>query len=68
MSNDPRYILSEADYEVAMATVARLWGAKCGTPDGDRLNHLVTLIDAYETIAYPMGSPPGVPRKPIAST
>ena len=27
----------------------RLWGAKGGTPDGDRLDVLATLIDVYET-------------------
>jgi HTH-type transcriptional regulator/antitoxin HigA len=29
-----------------LAEVERLWGAKSGTPDGDRLDVLATLIDA----------------------
>ncbi|MDB5630559.1 MAG: transcriptional regulator, partial [Tardiphaga sp.] len=34
-----------------------LWGAKAGTPKGDRLDVLATLIDAYETLTYPMDPP-----------
>jgi HTH-type transcriptional regulator/antitoxin HigA len=43
--------------EAALAEVERLWGAKSGTPAGDRLDVLATLIDAYETIHYPMNPP-----------
>ena len=39
---------SEADYEAALAEVGRLWGARSGTPQGDRLDVLATLIDADE--------------------
>ena len=35
----------------------RLWGAKSGTPKGDRLDVLATLIDAYEARHYPMDPP-----------
>ena len=34
-----------------------LWGAKAGTPKGDRLDILATLIEAYETEHYPMDPP-----------
>jgi len=44
-----RPIRSETDYAAALAEVERLWGAKGGTPDGDRLDVLATLIDVYET-------------------
>jgi HTH-type transcriptional regulator/antitoxin HigA len=37
--------------------VATLWGAASGTPDGDRLDVLGTLIDAYETLHHPMDPP-----------
>jgi HTH-type transcriptional regulator/antitoxin HigA len=37
--------------------VERLWGAKTGTRDGDRLDVLATLIDAYETEHHPMDPP-----------
>ncbi len=48
MATEVKPIRSEADYEEALAEVERLWGAKSGTPEGDRLDVLATLIDAYE--------------------
>ena len=54
MGSELKPIRSEADYDKALAEVERLWGAKCGTPDGDRLDVLVTLIEAYEDKHYPM--------------
>jgi HTH-type transcriptional regulator/antitoxin HigA len=50
-------IRSEADYEAALAEVERLWGTKAGTPEGDRLDVLATLIDAYEAEHHPMDPP-----------
>ena len=47
-------IRSEADYEAA---VERLWGARSGTPEGDRLDVLATLIDAYESAHHPIDPP-----------
>jgi HTH-type transcriptional regulator/antitoxin HigA len=44
-------------YEAALAEVERLWGAKSGTTNGDHLDVLATLIDAYEVIHYPMDPP-----------
>jgi len=43
-----------ADYEKALSEVERLWGAKSGTPKGDRLEVLATLIDAYEAEYFSM--------------
>src|SRR5579884_1922486 len=54
---DLRPIRSEKDYERALAEVEELWGAKAGTPKGDRLDILATLIEAYETEHYPMDPP-----------
>lgn len=54
---DVKPIRSEADYEAALAEVERLWGAKLGTPRGDRLDVLATLIDVYESEHYPMDPP-----------
>ena len=48
MATDLKPIRTEADYEDALAEVERLWGAKSGTPEGDRLDVLATLIDVYE--------------------
>ncbi len=52
-----RPIRSKRDYEAALAEIERLWGAKAGTPKGDRLDVLATLIDAYESQHYPMDPP-----------
>jgi HTH-type transcriptional regulator / antitoxin HigA len=57
MRRELKPIRNETDYEAALAEVERLWGAKSGTPDGDRLDILATLIDAYETEHYPMDPP-----------
>lgn len=57
MKNDIRPILSEADYRQALAEAEKLWGARRSTRDGDRLDVLATLIDAYETEHYPMDPP-----------
>src|SRR6202162_2913297 len=57
MKNDVKPIRTKKDYEAALAEVERLWGAKSKTPDGDRLDVLATLIDAYENEHYPMDPP-----------
>src|SRR5215211_1459385 len=54
---DVKPIRSEADYEAALEEVERLWGAKLGTPRGDRLDVLATLIDAYESEHHPVDPP-----------
>ena len=54
---DVKPIRSDADYEVALTEVERLWGAKSGTPRGDRLDVLATLIDAWEGEHHPMDPP-----------
>jgi HTH-type transcriptional regulator / antitoxin HigA len=50
-------IRSETDYQAALADIESLWGAKLGTPEGDRLDVLTTLIDAYEAEHDPMDPP-----------
>ena len=50
-------IRTKADHKRALAEVERLWGAKSSTPEGDRLDILATLIDAYEDEHYPMDPP-----------
>ena len=47
-------IRNEADYEAALDEVERLWGARLGTPRGDRLDVLATLIKAYEEKNHPI--------------
>lgn len=51
-----RPICSEADYEAALAEVEQLMGKiKPDTPDGNKFDLLVTLVEAYEDQHYPMG-------------
>ncbi len=57
MATELRPIRSEADHEAALEEAERLWGASSGTPDGDRLDVLATLIEAYEAKHYPMDPP-----------
>jgi HTH-type transcriptional regulator/antitoxin HigA len=45
------------DHEAALQEVERLWGAKLGTPKGDRLDVLATLIEVYESEHYPVDPP-----------
>jgi HTH-type transcriptional regulator/antitoxin HigA len=47
-------IRSERDYEAALSEIERLWGSKASTPEGDRLDVLATLIEAYEVEHYPI--------------
>ena len=57
MTTDVKPIRSKADYRAAVAELGRLWGAKRGTRNGDRLDVLATLIDAYEAEQDPMDPP-----------
>jgi HTH-type transcriptional regulator / antitoxin HigA len=57
MGTDVKPIRSRRDYEAAIKAVERLWGAKAGTRDGDRLDVLATLIESYEAEHYPMDPP-----------
>jgi HTH-type transcriptional regulator / antitoxin HigA len=57
MAAEVRPIRTKRDHEAALKEVEHLWGAKAGTRDGDRLDVLATLIDAYEAEHYPMDPP-----------
>lgn len=57
MNAEIKPIRNQADHRAAMAEVERLWGAKSGTPEGDRLDVLATLIDVWETEHFPMDPP-----------
>ena len=48
MAGEVRPIRTKRDYGAALKEVERLWGAKAGTREGDRLDALAMLIDAYE--------------------
>jgi HTH-type transcriptional regulator / antitoxin HigA len=50
-------IKTEKDYEEALAEIERLFDAEPGTPDGDRLEILATLVEAYENKHYAIPFP-----------
>ena len=55
-------IRTEQDYEQTLARVDELFDAKKDTPQGDELDALVTLIEAYENKHYAIEAP-----EPIAA-
>jgi HTH-type transcriptional regulator / antitoxin HigA len=54
---DIRPIRTNADYERIFTEIEALWDAKAGTPENDRLEVLVTLVEAYEEKHFPMDPP-----------
>ena len=50
-------IRSKADYRAALKAVENLMSARAGSPEGDRLDVMVTLIEAYERKHYPLDPP-----------
>ncbi|MDU9048229.1 MAG: hypothetical protein Q3M30_05235 [Candidatus Electrothrix sp. Rat3] len=52
-----RPIKTETDYSKALKAVEKLMGAKRNTPEGDRLDVLATLIEAYEEKHHPVSPP-----------
>jgi HTH-type transcriptional regulator/antitoxin HigA len=50
-------IRTNADYERSLREIQHLWGAKEATPEGDRLDVLATLVDAYESKHFPIDPP-----------
>jgi HTH-type transcriptional regulator/antitoxin HigA len=52
-----RPIKLESYYEATLKEVERLMSAEAGQPEGDRLDVLVTLVEAYEREHYPMDFP-----------
>lgn len=50
-------IRTEHDYEAAMERIDELWGAPIGSQDGDELEVLATLVEAYEAKHYPIAPP-----------
>ena len=50
-------IKSEADYDAALEEIDRLMDAEPNTRRGDRLDVLVTLVDAYEAKRWAIEPP-----------
>jgi HTH-type transcriptional regulator / antitoxin HigA len=51
-----RPIRTGKDRRVALAEIEKLWGAPKGTPQGDKLDILVTLVETYEERRWPLHS------------
>lgn len=47
-------IKTEADYEAALKEIEQLWGSSYGSPEGNTLDVLVTLVEVYEEEHYPI--------------
>lgn len=50
-------IRCEADYKAALKEIERLIDTQPGTPEGDRMDVLVTLVEAYEEKHFPIPEP-----------
>ena len=53
----PKVIKTEKDYESALARINDLMDADPGTPEGDELELLVTLVELYEKTKHPIDLP-----------
>ena len=53
---DIRPIRTDDDHRHALAEIEKLWGAADGTPEGDKLDILVTLVETYEERRWPLKS------------
>ena len=54
---DIKPIKTKADYRATLKTIESLMMAKPNTPEGERLDILVTLVEAYERKHFPMDLP-----------
>ena len=52
-----RPIRTKADYRAALKEIEALMSAGLHTPEGERLDVLVTLVEAYESKHYPLDLP-----------
>ncbi len=54
---DIKPIKTDADYRAALKEIETLMTAAPDTPEGDKLDVLVTLVEAYEARHYPLDLP-----------
>jgi len=54
---DIKPIKTVADYRATLAEIEKLMVAEPGSPEGDKLDVLVTLVEAYERLHYPLELP-----------
>jgi len=51
---DIRPIRTDEEHRAALEDIETLWGAAEGSPEGDRLDVLATLVEAYEDRRWPV--------------
>jgi HTH-type transcriptional regulator/antitoxin HigA len=49
-----KLIRGEADYQAVLKEIEELMDTQPGTPDGDHMDVLVTLVEAYEARHFPI--------------
>ncbi|MBV8103137.1 MAG: helix-turn-helix domain-containing protein [Hyphomicrobiales bacterium] len=49
-----RPIRTDEDHRIALAEIEACWGAPEGTEEGDKLDVLIALVDAYEEKRWPI--------------
>lgn len=57
---DIKPIRTKANHRAALKEIDSLMRAKANTPEGDRLDGLTTLVEAYERAHFPMDLPDAV--------
>lgn len=50
-------VRNESDYQATLKEIERLIDSQPGTPEGDRMEVLVTLVEAYEAKNFPIPEP-----------
>jgi len=50
-------IRTKTDYRAALKKIEALMSARAGSPEGERLDVMVTLVEAYERKHYPLDLP-----------
>lgn len=54
---DMKPVKTDADYRRALKEIEMLMTAALESPEGERLDALAALVEAYEREHYPMGKP-----------
>ncbi len=62
---DIKPIRSKKDYEATLKAIEGLMAAKRHSPEGDKLDVLVTLVESYEAQHFPLDLPDPCSRDQI---
>lgn len=59
-------VMTKSAYRTALKEIETLMMAEANTPEGERLDMLVTLVEAYERKHYPMDAVDPIEGRSIA--